>query len=148
MISGNPLDKFNHNDYENDADETILNIENAIYVLAFPKVIIYFITAICTVIERLKLISEVESSPMSGVDEMLSEDLYNNILRQSIKPDDPDLISEYNKLSNSVTIEGKKSNHTKSVGENNEECVNLGGVSKQVESINFTSMSSKDRTSK
>lgn len=65
------------------------------------KCVLSLITFVLTITERKRLIYELESSPLTIIDETLTEELYNNVINLSKHPDDKSLIKEYMKLKES-----------------------------------------------
>ena len=57
------------------------------------------LTIVLTIIERYSLIKQLSTTPLSQIDDKLSEELYKNILSQSINPNDKKLEEEYVRLS-------------------------------------------------
>jgi hypothetical protein len=133
------LDKLLASDTNTDS----IDLKNLIYLINYAKSSFYLITAILTLFERKKLVEEIDSSPLSCIDECLTEDLYKNIISQSKNPDDHQLIEEYKRL----TINNRNTNKTyNNVNESHES----GVISGKAGSINFNpdkSMSSKDKNS-
>lgn len=51
---------------------------------------------------------EFEASPLTSVDENLTEELYKNIIQQCKNPEDNELVVEYKKISNEIKEKRKK----------------------------------------
>ena len=57
------------------------------------------ITITLSIIERHSLIKQISNTPLSQIDDKLSEELYKNIISQSVNPNDKKLEEEYIRLS-------------------------------------------------
>jgi hypothetical protein len=79
-------------------DKIIVSMKNIIFYISFTKSFMYAITAILTICDRRKLNREVKNSPLLGIDDNLTEEIYQNIIQQSKNPDNPELIEEYKRL--------------------------------------------------
>lgn len=109
-----------------------------IVIISIPKTIMYFLTAFITIYERSQLLKEIKLSPLSIIDETLTEDLYKNIISQSKDPDNPKLKEEYKILKENSILKAKKinshTNITKSFAASDGSTIL--GVNKYTESIN------------
>ena len=79
-------------------DKIIVDLKGILFYIAFTKSFLYGITAVLTIYERRKLIREIKNSPLLGIDDSLTEDIYKNIIQQSQHPDNPELVEEYKRL--------------------------------------------------
>lgn len=74
------------------------NLNNLTFIMIFPRTILYLINIVLTLWERKIIYTEIKTSPLSIIDESLTEDLYNNIIQQGKNPDDNELKNEYRRL--------------------------------------------------
>ena len=110
------------------------------------KSVLYFFSCIFTAVERKNLIKEVDSAPLSIVDESLTEELYQNIIQQSKYPNDEKLIADYQRITlNRQPKVSCKSNPSNTLDESSGS--GALSVNRVAGSINFNTSSSKDRTS-
>ena len=79
----------NNNDNDNDI--------RIIFIITSTQIIIIFLNFISSLIERCKLIQEIEESPLNYVDENITPELYKSILSQSLNPDDKKLKNDFHK---------------------------------------------------
>ena len=87
-----------------------------IFIITSTQIIIIFLNFISSLIERCKLIQEIEESPLNYVDENITPELYKSILSQSLNPDDKKLKNDFHKkfkkrkkyLSKKAKISSKK----------------------------------------
>jgi hypothetical protein len=68
-----------------------------IFIITSTQIIIIFLNFISSLIERCKLIQEIEESPLNYVDENITPELYKSILSQSLNPDDKKLKNDFHK---------------------------------------------------
>jgi hypothetical protein len=87
-----------------------------IFIITSTQIIIIFLNFISSLIERCKLIQEIEESPLNYVDENITPELYKSILSQSLNPEDKKLKNDFHKkfkkrkkyLSKKAKISSKK----------------------------------------
>jgi hypothetical protein len=79
-------------------DKIIVDVKAILLYIAFTKSFLYVITALLTIYDRIKLIREIKNSPLLGIDDNLTEDIYKNIIQQSQHPNNPELLEEYKRL--------------------------------------------------
>jgi len=53
---------------------------------------------ILTICERKNLLKEIDTAPLTFIDESLTEELYQNIINQSKNPNNKNFIAEFNRL--------------------------------------------------
>ena len=68
-----------------------------IFIITSTQIIIIFLNFISSLIERCKLIQEIEESPLNYVDENITPELYKSILSQSLNPEDKKLKNDFHK---------------------------------------------------
>jgi hypothetical protein len=94
-------------------------IENTYYI-TFAKISLYLITLVFTCQEKKYLTEEIQASPLTSVDENLTEELYKNILQQSKNPEDNNLIEQFQKISVVMKLKRMKTdNEEASISKNN-----------------------------
>ena len=74
-------------------------IDLTCFVINCVSILSTIITIALTIIERHSLLKQLSNTPLSQIDDKLSEELYKNILSQSINPNDKKLEEEYVRLS-------------------------------------------------
>lgn len=74
-------------------------IDLTCFVINCVSILSTIITIALTIIERHSLLKQLSNTPLSQIDDKLSEELYKNILSQSINPNDKKLEEEYMRLS-------------------------------------------------
>ena len=105
------------------ASETLKEInanKDIILIINYAKTSLYLLSAILTVIERRNLLQEVNASPLTAIDESLTEELYQNIIQQSKHPNDDKLLEEFKRLT--LTRDAKSN---RSLGNNSNSKSNL-----------------------
>ena len=128
----------------------IYDLKEIAYYISCIKSVFYLVSALLTILERSALVIEIKASPFSCIDESLTEELYNNILRQSKNPEDESLISEYKRL----TLSKRKSPLFRSRTEKNFNTLNESGegdssiFKANTGSINFNKVVDKNIISK
>ena len=65
--------------------------------LIFAQIVILFATFIFGLFYRYQLNKELEESPLNKVDEFMTEEMYRNIIRQSLNPNDISLKKDFEK---------------------------------------------------
>ena len=66
------------------------------YIISF-QIILLIINFISCLIQRKQIIKEIKEAPLNYVDQNITEDIYNNILTQSLNPDDKKLKVDFKK---------------------------------------------------
>ena len=79
---------------EDKQNELLLFISKIIIINEIFLLLLNFLLCACFLI---KLIREVEESPLNYVDETITEEMYNNILSQCLNPDDKKLKLDFQK---------------------------------------------------
>ena len=79
---------------EDKQNELLLFISKIIIITEVFLILLNFLLCACFLI---KLIREVEESPLNYVDETITEEMYNNILSQCLNPDDKKLKLDFQK---------------------------------------------------
>lgn len=121
-----------------DDNATLLNLKAIVFFVNCLKTILYLFTAILTLIERKNLKDEIKLSPLTVIDESLTEELYKNIILQSKNPDDIKLLVEYRRLTESLKLNKKEEKKSNTTGLDESSGSDIIGVNKLGESINFT----------
>ena len=70
---------------------------NMIFFLTFGQSCFLFILFIFGLVYKCKLSKELDESPLNRVDEFITEDMYKNILTQSLNPNDKKLKKDFKK---------------------------------------------------
>ena len=65
--------------------------------LIFAQIVILFATFIFGLFYRYQLNKDLEESPLNKVDEFMTEEMYRNIIRQSLNPNDISLKKDFEK---------------------------------------------------
>ena len=81
--------------HENNNSE-ISHINTIIYII-YTQVFLLFITLVFGLFYRYKFNKEIDKSPLNRVDEFITEEMYNNILTQSLNPNDKELKRDFEK---------------------------------------------------
>jgi len=81
--------------HENNNSE-ISHINTIIYII-YTQVFFLFITLVFGLFYRYKFNKEIDKSPLNRVDEFITEEMYNNILTQSLNPNDKELKRDFEK---------------------------------------------------
>ena len=68
-----------------------------IFIITSIEILIIFLNFISSLIERCKLVQEIEESPLNYVDENITPELYTSILYQSLNPEDKKLKNDFHK---------------------------------------------------
>ena len=68
-----------------------------IFIITSIEILIIFLNFISSLIERCKLVKEIEESPLNYVDENITPELYTSILSQSLNPEDKKLKNDFHK---------------------------------------------------
>jgi len=121
FILDNVYDEANRE--KESASETLKEInanKDIILIINYAKTSLYLLSAILTVIERRNLLQEVNASPLTAIDESLTEELYQNIIQQSKHPNDDKLLEEFKRLT--LTRDAKSN---RSLGNNSNSKSNL-----------------------
>ena len=72
------------------------HISLIIYII-YSQVFLLFITLIFGLFYRYKFNKEIDESPLNRIDEYITEEMYNNILTQSLNPNDKELKRHFKK---------------------------------------------------
>ena len=64
------------------------------------SLLLLIISVVLSLIERKNIINEYTDTPLSQINENISEELYKNILSQSVNPNDKKLEEEYKRIIN------------------------------------------------
>ena len=64
------------------------------------SLLLLLISVVLSIIERNQIINEYTNTPLSQINENISEELYKNILSQSVNPNDKKLEEEYKRIIN------------------------------------------------
>ena len=72
------------------------HISLIIYII-YSQVFFLFITLIFGLFYRYKFNKEIDESPLNRIDEYITEEMYNNILTQSLNPNDKELKRDFKK---------------------------------------------------
>ena len=72
------------------------DINIVIFIISL-QIFFFLITFIFGIYYRYRLNKEIEESPLNRVDEFITEDMYKNILTQSLNPNDKELKKEFEK---------------------------------------------------
>ena len=72
------------------------HISLIIYII-YSQVFSLFITLIFGLFYRYKFNKEIDESPLNRIDEYITEEMYNNILTQSLNPNDKELKRDFKK---------------------------------------------------
>ena len=86
---------------------------NMVAYFIFSQIIILFINFIFGLFYRFAALKELNESPLNRIDEFITEDMYKNILTQSLNPDDKDLKKDFEKQ-----FEQRKTERNSSSSEN------------------------------
>ena len=70
---------------------------NLIIYIIYSQVFSLFITLIFGLFYRYKFNKEIDESPLNRIDEYITEEMYNNILTQSLNPNDKELKRDFKK---------------------------------------------------
>ena len=77
---------------------------------------LYLITAVLVLVERNRIKTDIQNSPLLYIDDTLTEEIYNNIIQQGKSPGDTLLVLEYNRLkTNSIREPINPNNSTQNV---------------------------------
>ncbi len=93
-------------------DITILEYREYIFYITITKCVIYLITAIFMYLELRNINTEIKSSPLLHIDDLLTEEIYQNIIEQSKFPNNVKLIQDYN---NMININKSSSTNSESI---------------------------------
>jgi hypothetical protein len=86
-------------------DIKILEYKDTVFYISFTKSFLYILTSVLMLLERKQIKTEIENSPLLDINDMLTEEIYQNIIEQSKSPEDNKLIEDYRKL-----MENQKTN--------------------------------------
>ena len=68
---------------------------NIIFFLISGQIILLLLNIFLCILQRNKIIKEMKEAPLNYVDQNLTEEMYNNILTQSLNPEDQTLKLEF-----------------------------------------------------
>ena len=68
---------------------------NIIFFLISGQIILLLLNLFLCILQRNKIIKEMKEAPLNYVDQNLTEEMYNNILTQSLNPEDQKLKLEF-----------------------------------------------------
>lgn len=83
------------------------------------QVFFCLLNLILSIIERAKLIQEIKESPLNYVDENITEDMYKNILSQSLNPENAELKENFKKYISKKRNSSTNSSNTVSSNQTN-----------------------------
>jgi hypothetical protein len=103
-------------------DIEILEYKEVIFYISIMKSFLYFLTAILIFMERNQIKTEIKNSPLMDIDDMLTAEIYENIIEQSKSPEDNKLLDYYKKLMDDHKI--RKASKSDSLGSTTHNAIN------------------------